>query len=169
MGLALRRPAVAAADDALLIPGGQSAPLGLGDGPGESAQVQPLEIRVEVDGADIGVAQQPEQLVAREQAVLGAEQAGRFSADQPGDGAGGGDDGYLRPGAALAGQVQAGAVGGVPQEIVHRVVPTSADAAGVTLDPVAVHKRVGYGLKQREGLRVQGPGEVTYAVRRLVG
>lgn len=60
VGLALRRPAVAAADDALLVAGGQSAPLGLGDGPGESAQVQPLEIRVEVDGADIGVAQQPE-------------------------------------------------------------------------------------------------------------
>ena len=131
--MALGGSAVAAAYDAGAVLGGQGAPLGSGDGPAEAAQVQLFAVGAEVDGADVGAAEQPEQFFAGEQAVPVTEQVGRFGAGQAGEGAGGRQDGDLGAAAALLGQVQSGAVGSVRQDLVQGVVPASAGAAGVAV------------------------------------
>jgi len=140
-----------------------------GDGPAEAAQVQLFAVGAEVDGADVDVAEQPEQFVAGEQAVPVTEQVGGFGAGQAGEGAGGRQDGDLGAAAALLGQVQSGAVGSVPQDLVQGVVPASAGAAGVAVGALALHEGVGDRVEQREGLRVQGAGQVSGAVRGVVG
>jgi len=76
VGSAVSRSAVAAADDPLVVPGAQAAPLSSGDDPALAAQVQPFQVGAEVDGADVGVSEQPEQFVRRNQAVPGGGQEG---------------------------------------------------------------------------------------------
>ena len=66
VGLALGWPAVAAGDDAFLVPGDQRPPLGGGDGSAEPAEFEPFGFAAEVGGADVGVAEQPEQRPAGE-------------------------------------------------------------------------------------------------------
>jgi len=166
--LALRGPPVTAQDDALAVACRQSAPLALGDRAGEPAQVQALEVGAEMDRADIGVAEQAQQFRAREQSLSGAEQTGWLSARQPSDGRCHGHDGDLRTCPALGGQVQPGAVSGMLQDLLQGVVSAADLAAGVALDPLAVHDRVGDGLEQRQGLRMQAAGQMASPVGRLV-
>ena len=104
-----------------------------------------------MDRADIRVAEQPQQFRAREQSLPGAEQTGRLSAGQPSDGRCSGHDIDLRTCPALGRQVQPGAVGGMLQDLLQGVVSAADLAAGVALDPLDVHDRVGDGLEQRQG------------------
>jgi len=155
---------VRAPDDALAVACRQSAPLALGDRAGEPAQVQALEVGAEMDRADIRVAEQPQQFRAREQSLPGAEQTGRLSAGQPSDGRCTCHDADLRTCPALGRQVQPGAVSGMLQDFLQGIVSAADLAAGVALEPLAVHDRVGDGLEQRQGLRMQGAGQMARAV-----
>lgn len=108
VGLALVGSSAAAFDDAFSVTDAQGRPLRAGDGAGGASVVDPFDVGRQGHGADVGVAHQAHQLVAGQQAVVGAEQAGGERAFGAGHGVGAGDDDDLGAVAALAWHVGVG-------------------------------------------------------------